>query len=168
MNIDISIDIDASAEGVWRLVADDFTSIQTWSASVITSNPIDVSAIDGAPMGGRYCTFTDDPAGFGARETITEYDEDNLRLAFDVVPVNAPKALPLRENHVVVTLERLGTGQTRMRWLISPDLKPLGYVMYPIVKAALRKSFRGILEELKTYAERGASSAEGMSVGAAA
>ena len=94
MKIDISIEIAASADDVWHLVADDFTSVQSWSESVITSRPLDGDGTNGAPMGGRYCTFTDDPNGFGARELITDYDRANLRLAFDVEPVNAPKAPP--------------------------------------------------------------------------
>ena len=69
MKIEIKKRIARPVEEIWNLVADDFTSIQRWSASVITSTAItDRPSAGDAPIGGRYCTFTDDPDGFGARE----------------------------------------------------------------------------------------------------
>lgn len=162
MNIEVTTDINAPIETVWKLLADDFTSIQTWSESVITSNPLEVTGPSGAPMGGRYCTFTDDPNGFGARETITRYDRNAWTLAFDVEPVNAPKAIPIVRNHVTVTLEQRGANETHLRWTVVPELKSFAYVMYPLVKMGLRKAFKGIIGELKSYAESGRTNAPHM------
>lgn len=159
MKIEVTTDINAPIETVWKLLADDFTSIQTWSESVITSNPLEVNGPSDAPMAGRYCTFTDDPNGFGARETITAYDRETWTLAFDVEPVNAPKAIPIVRNQVTVTLEQRGPSETHLRWIVVPELKPFAYVMYPLVKMGLRKSFKGIIGELKIYAEAGRASA---------
>ena len=153
MKIEAVTQIDRPIEDVWALVADDFTSIQRWSASVFTSDPIEAAEADGsAPVAGRYCTFTEDPKGFGAREVIRKYDKANHRLEFDVVPVNAPAAVPLKQNHVVLTLEALGPSTTRVRWVATPELKAHGYLMYPMVKLGLGKAFRGILKELKEFA----------------
>ncbi len=156
MKIEIVTRIACPIAEVWKLAAEDFTSVQTWSASVVTSKalPNAADAVD-APMGGRYCTFTDDPEGFGAREMITKFDANNHHLEFDVVPVNAPAAIPLKKNRVVLTLTALGPSETELRWVATPELKPHGYVMYPLVKLGLTKSFRGIVAELKSYAERG-------------
>lgn len=160
MNIDITTTIARPIEEVWKLAADDFTSVQQWSASVVTSQALPPApSADGAPMGGRYCTFTDDPEGFGAREEITKYDKANFHLEFDVVPVNAPAAIPLKRNHVVLTLKALGPSQTEVRWVATPELKPHGYLMYPVVKLALTKSFRGILAEMKAHAEQTSAAA---------
>lgn len=159
MKIDLRTKISCPIDELWGLVADDFTAIPRWSESVVTSEQLDsVHAVDGSPMAGRYCTFTDDPDGFAARETITHYDRENYELKFDVVPVNAPKAVPLLRNHVEVTLRALGPSETELRWVVLPDLKPHGYLLYPMVKFGLAKSFRGILAELKQYAERAHSS----------
>ena len=155
MNVQVSNHIQAPIDAIWRLVAEDFTSIQTWSASVVTSKPLEVPHLDGAPSGGRVCTFTDDPDGFAAREAITEYNPASFRLGFDVEPINPPAALPIRRNHVVVELEAVDDGTTRLTWTASPELKPVAYLLYPVVKAAMRKSFQGIIDELKAYAEQG-------------
>ena len=154
MRIEAVIQIDRNIDDVWKLAADDFTSIAQWSTSVFTSDPIEDEAADGdAPMAGRYCTFTEDPKGFAARETIRTYDKANHTLEFDVVPVNAPAALPMKKNRVVMTLTALGPSSTEVRWVATPELKPHGYLMYPMVRLALGKAFRGILKELKDYAE---------------
>ncbi|MEM7157475.1 MAG: SRPBCC family protein [Myxococcota bacterium] len=167
MKVSVSTRINRPIDDVWALVADDFTSIQTWSESVITSNPLaDAPSVDGSPLGGRYCTFTDDPEGFGAREQITKYDKKNYRLEFDVEPVNAPGAIPLRKNQVTLTLTKLGPTETEIEWVASPELKPHGYLMYPMLKVGLAKSFRGILAELKTYAESQDANAQRPHLGA--
>ena len=154
MNIEIVTTIARPIEDVWSVVADDFTSIQTWSASVVTSSPLEgLSTIGGAPMAGRVCTFTDDPEGFGAREQITRYDAANHTLEFDVEPLNAPRALPIRRNHVVVTLRRIDAGTTELTWVSQPTLKPHGFLLYPMLKLGLAKSFRGIVGELKAFLE---------------
>lgn len=155
MKIDIVTTIARPIDEVWTLAADDFTSVQRWSDSVVTSQALPpVASADGAPMGGRYCTFTDDPDGFGARETITKYDKANYHLEFEVVPTNAPAFVPIKRNYVVLTLRALGPNETEVRWVAVPDLKPHGYLLYPMVKLGLAKSFRGILSEMKNYAEQ--------------
>ncbi|MEM6994126.1 MAG: SRPBCC family protein [Myxococcota bacterium] len=168
MKIDVVTQIARPIDEVWALVADDFTSIQRWSASVVTSDVLtDVTPADGSPVSGRYCTFTDDPKGFGAREEITSYDKENHVLKFDVEPMNAPAALPLRKNHVVLTLRALGPSETEVRWVAEPELKAHGYVLYPMLKLGLAKAFRGILGELKKYAEAGEGATEaGLHLGA--
>lgn len=154
MKINVETTIARPIEDIWSLVADDFTSIQRWSESVITSDVLaDTAAVDGAPVAGRYCTFTDDPEGFAAREAITRYDRANFVLEFDVEPVNAPRGLPLIRNHVTITLEALSPSQTKLRWEAEPVLKLHGVLLYPLLKAGMAKSFRGIIEELEAYAE---------------
>ncbi len=160
MKIDLKTQISCPIDELWAQVADDFTAIERWSETVITSQALHPDeSVSGSPMAGRYCTFTDDPDGFAARETITYYDKHDYVLKFDVVPVHAPKAIPIRKNQVEVTLRAHGPGETELRWVVAPDLKPHGYLLYPMVKLGLSKSFRGILDELKEYAERGRSSA---------
>lgn len=149
-----TITIARPIDEVWHLVAEDFTSIARWSESVVTSDPLEPEgALEGATMGGRYCTFTPDPNGFGAKEMITEFDRANFTLRFDVEPVNAPAALPIKANHVTLTLKKVGASQTEVVWIAEPELKFHGYLLYPMLAIGLRKSFQGILEELKTHAE---------------
>jgi len=153
MKITVKTIISRSIDDVWTLVADDFTSIQRWSASVVISEKLARSDVCDAPSGGRYCTFTDDPQGFGARETITRYDRTAYRLEFEVVPMNAPAALPLKRNYVTISLERLSNGDTELTWVAEPELKVHGYLLYPVLRLGIAKSFGKILSELKAYAE---------------
>ena len=154
MEVQAQIRIQRSIDDVWTLFADEFTQIATWSESVVESVPLADSAVaTDAPLAGRVCQFTDDPNGFKARETITAYDKANHRLEFDVVPIDAPAALPLRKNVVTVTLWPISETETELRWVATPELKPHGYLLYPAVKAGMTKAFRGLLEEFKRYAE---------------
>jgi hypothetical protein len=156
MQIEVTTQIARPIDEVWNLVAVDFTSIARWSASVFTS---EVAAAPGAglnaPVGARYCTFSDDPNGFGALETVRKYDYANYQFEFDVEPKNAPAALPIKHNYVAVSLRSLGPSQCEVTWQVTPTLKLHGRLLSPLLKAGLRKSFQGILDELKAYAERG-------------
>jgi hypothetical protein len=154
MNINVTTRIARPIDDLWALVADDFTGIANWTKSVVSAVELtDAPVAEGAPSAGRLCRFTDDPAGFGAREAITSYDKANWRLEFDFEPVNAPMWPPVKRNHVVITLSELGPKETELRWEASPELKPHGYVLYPVLKMALTKAFRDLLKELKVHAE---------------
>lgn len=159
MQVTTAIEIARPIDEVWSLVADRFTEIQSWAASVIVSRPLEEAPATDAPMAGRFCQFTDDPNGFSARETITGYDRDNYRLDFEVVPVNAPKALPLKKNNVTITLRQVSPSQTEVRWTAVAELKAHGYLLYPMLKIGVTKQFHGLLEELKAYAEASDASA---------
>jgi hypothetical protein len=156
MEIQVKTRIQRNIDDVWTQFADEFTQIAVWSDSVVESVPLSGDGAGGAPMAGRVCSFTDDPNGFKARETILAYDRDAHTLVFDVVPIDAPAALPLRKNVVTVTLTETGSGETELVWTAVPELKAHGYLLYPAVKAGMTKAFRNIVAEFKAYAEGGA------------
>ncbi len=154
MNIATSIRIERPIDQVWKIVADDFAEVQQWIGSVRKSTALtDTPKPDGAPVAGRFCVLSDKPDGLCARETITGYDNRAWKLDFEVVPVNGGALFPVKSNRVSVSLTRAGSGATDVTWTAVPDLKPHGYVMYPMLKMGLGKAFGGILQDLKTFAE---------------
>lgn len=156
MNIEVTTQIHVPIADLWRLVADDFTGIQHWASSVVSAVPLtDVESSEDAPVAGRFCAFTPDPDGFGAREVITSYDRADYHLEFDFEPVNAPRALPVRKNQVHIDLRPVDAGTTELRWTATPELKAHGYALYPLLKVGLTRAFKGLVQELKDHAEAG-------------
>ena len=97
MKVEIVTTIARDVDTTWTRIADEFTSIEIWFDGVITSTPL-AQRSEFGPLGGRVCTFTDDPNGPGAVEPITVYDRENHRLAFDVHD-------ELSRQHALVRLE---------------------------------------------------------------
>lgn len=158
MDIHVTTRIARNIDDVWRLLADDFTAVQFWADSVVSAVPLEgIEPVGESPSAGRYCTFTDDPDGFAAREEITHYDKSNHVLRFDFEPVNAPGALPVKANHVEIQLEAVSPNETKLTWKSSPDLKAHGYLLYPMLKMGLSKSFLGLVDDFKAFAEAEAS-----------
>lgn len=153
MNIALTTHIDAPAHLVWTVLADEFVQVSSWLTSVVDSYALpDAAPIAGAPIAGRVCQFTEDPNGLQAHETITYWSEDELRLDMDVVVKNAPPALPISRNLAQFQLFEVDGG-TEVRFSAEPSLKPLGYVLYPVLKRGLSKQFGGLLAQLKTHVE---------------
>jgi hypothetical protein len=154
MNVQSTVRVDAPIHTVWGFLAEDFTGIAHWASQVVSARPLDdAPVLPGARVAGRYCAFTDDPDGFGAREQITGFDPENHTLNFDFEPVNGPRALPVLRNHVEVVLRSLPGGMTEVVWTASPELTWFGVLLTPVLKLGLRKSFDGLLRELKTHIE---------------
>ncbi len=150
MKIDVTTTVARSVQEVWAAVADDFTAIHRWSDGVFTSDALtDINGTTEAPIAGRYCTFTEDPKGLAAREIIRHYDKTNHRLEFEVLPNRSSASQPLTRNYVTITLAANGPSETQMRWVSTPSVNMVGYLMYPLIQLGLTKTFRGILKELK-------------------
>jgi|GEM_PF-644237 len=159
MHIDLSTRIARPIDVVWTRVADEFARIEEWLPSVVTSTPLEANQVPAgldldAPVAGRMCTFTDRDDGLAAFEPITEYNKAEYRLRFDAVPQNAPALLPVSVNHVTMQLVEVGPNETELQLHASPELKPHGYLMYPLVKSALTKTFGGLLDGQKEWVER--------------
>lgn len=155
MLVETSIRIQRPADAVWGIVADDFAGIQNWFEDVVRSYELpDAPRPGDSPSAGRVCEFTDRPDGLQAREQITSYDRDTRKLSFEVVPVNAPAALPLKKNLIDLEVREVGPNESEVIWQSSPQLKAYGYLMYPMLKMGLNKTFSDLLTQLKAHAER--------------
>ncbi|MGB1037090.1 MAG: SRPBCC family protein [Bacteroidia bacterium] len=156
MNIIKTIEIEKQASDVWSILSEDFDKVYQWMAPVYRSYKIPgEEAIEGAAMAGRICEFTSKPGGFHAEERITAIDQEKMSLNIEVLPKNAPTALPLKKNILVLTVESLGEGKSKVTWSTFPELKGIGVWLSPLVKKGLSKSFGEVLEELKYFVETG-------------
>ncbi|NKB54655.1 MAG: hypothetical protein GKR97_21060 [Rhizobiaceae bacterium] len=97
INRDATIEISASAEKLWNILADDFTEVSKWVDSVISSgpNPAAPNGLNGSRHGGRVCEVQ----GIGKTEEIlTAYDAENRSLSYSVEAANFPGFLEKIEN----------------------------------------------------------------------
>ena len=154
MQLDIQQRINRSADDVWTVLADEFTQISQWFDGVVRSYELEEGTpIDGCPINGRVCEFKDDPNGFRAIERITHYDRDNKTLTIEVTPQNGPAVLPMRSNVATFTVTPAGADTADVTLTASPELKPHGYVMYPMVRMGMKKAFGDMLKSLKKHVE---------------
>ncbi len=154
MNVSKSITINQPIDLVWKILAEDFDQAHLWMGFVKRSYELDAKPqTSTAPVAGRVCEFKDDPKALYAEEVITEYNKKDHYIVFDVVPKNAPGLLPLKKNVVKATLVDLGDNQTKVLWVSTPELKPMGKILSPLLKMGLGKAFTDILKDLKKYCE---------------
>jgi len=153
MNIEIAHTVNAPINTVWTVLAEEFTQIATWLDAVVRAYEIpNLRPIEGAPVGGRICEFSDKEDGMAAREEIIVYDEANHHLAIEVEVLNAPAVFPVKKNVAHFYLSEAGD-KTAVRLEVSPELKAHGFVMYPVLKMGLAKQFRGLLTKMGAHAE---------------
>ncbi|WP_281557351.1 SRPBCC family protein [Thalassomonas sp. RHCl1] len=154
MKITKKVLIERHPEDVWQTVAEQFDQAHKWMGIVENSYKVQgQSAVDGAPMAGRVCEFTNDPNGLKAEEKILNFSAEQMHFDFDVVPVNAPKLFPVKRNVVTMSVRKTSNSQSEVTWLSHIELSLFGYVFYPLLKRGLSKSFAGIMEDLKRYLE---------------
>ncbi|MBQ4834800.1 MULTISPECIES: SRPBCC family protein [Pseudoalteromonas] len=154
MNIATAIEINLDKDSVWKLLAEDFTSIQLWFPAVKKSYALKAhTQLEGASCAGRVCELSDKPNGLKAEETITNYDSANGTLSMKVEVKNAPKIFPVRSNDVTFTLTAVSTDRTLLSFQATPTLKAHGYLLYPLLKLGLTKSFKDLNKAFKAHCE---------------
>ena len=144
------ITVDTPVDDIWKILVDDFAKSGLWMTQVKHSYEADNEVSEG--LASRICELSVDPNGLSAHESITALDRENGILEFEVVPRGDSK-LPVTKNLVRVTMTPEGENQTRVVWESSPELKPIGKVLMPLIKFGITRSFAQVLEELKYYAE---------------
>ncbi len=154
MKITKSIIVNQPSELVWKVVAEEFDQAHLWMGPVKKSYAFDEGRNNtSAPVAGRVCELGNGPKGLKAEEVITQYNEKEQYLVFDVVPKNAPALLPLNKNTVKMSVVSLGKNQSKVLWESTPDLKVMGKILSPVLKIGLGKAFSDILKDLKKYCE---------------
>ena len=156
MRTENKIIIKKPVQEVWSVLGDNFEKAGEWMAIVNNSYSLPGEPeFEEASVQGRTCEFGSGPEGFKAKEFITQYDPKNYRLGIKVIPINAPKALPLKENEVDIRLLPKGSDETEVIWVTNPIMNLAGKMLSPLLKVGIQKSFGEILEELKVYVETG-------------
>lgn len=143
-----NIEIAASADRVWEVVAHEFDRVGVWSSAVAASSAnLEAAIPDGAVVGGRVCATP----GFGdLKETFTQYSEENKQFTF--VVTGMPSFITLAQNTVRVR----PTGQDRadVSLHIQMETNAVGKVMGPMFAIKLKSTLNTFLDELKDYIER--------------
>ncbi|NKF51288.1 SRPBCC family protein [Shewanella sp. WXL01] len=154
MKITSKVTINKSATEMWKLIAHDFDKAYLWMAPIPFSKAIAPGGSKlGAPMVGRMCDLTEKPNGPQVKEVITHYSESARTLSFDVLPINNPAIIPIKQNHVAMSVREISPTQCEVSWTASPQLKWFAYPMYPLLRLMFPKVFAKLLRGLKDYAE---------------
>ena len=87
------------------------------------------------------------------KERITEYDDNNRTLAFDVIE-GMPGFVTYTNNRTVITDS--GQGRSEAELHITMHMKPfMGWLMGGLLKKNLGNLIDSALDDLKVYAETG-------------
>lgn len=154
MKIKQTITINKPANEIWHLIAHRFDQAHLWMDPIPHS--FSIGSNDnayGAPMEGRICHLSENPHGAKAKEIITQYDELNKILTFEVTSINVPAIIPLKKNVVQISVKSVSSTQSEVTWIARPQLKTPAYLIYPLLRLALPSAFSKLLKGLKTYAE---------------
>lgn len=149
-----NMQIDATADRVWEVVAHEFDRVGSWSSAVASSGPnLDAAVPEGAHVGGRVCATP----GFGdLKETFTSYSEENKQFTF--VVSGMPSFITLAQN--TVRVRPTGSDSADVSLHIQMETNAVGLLMGPVFAIKLKATLNTFLEELKAYIEEGEVSAK--------
>lgn len=148
------ISINASADRVWDVFAHDFDNAYKWMASIPKSFGKDNGQhYEGCSSTGRVCELDSNPNGMKAQESFLAYNEECKSCTVLIEFLNTPFGFPLVKNVAEFSLVEQGKSQSVVTFSITSTLKPLAFMIYPLIKFGFGFLFQQILEELKFYVE---------------
>ncbi|MFD2166095.1 SRPBCC family protein [Thalassotalea euphylliae] len=154
MQVTKKVIIEKSAEQVWHLIAHQFDKAHLWMGPIPNSTALgEGQSKAGAPMEGRICDLSDNPNGAKVKEIITHFSEQDKSLTFDVLPVNNPAIVPIKQNNVHMQVKSIGKQKSEVTWVASPQLKWFAFPFYPLLRLIFPVAFGKLLQGLKQYAE---------------
>ena len=116
-----SIEVNVSADELWKIVGPGFANAGIWSTAVDHSAGHGESQFDGASCDTRSCDLS--AKGFSSvNEKITEYDAPNRTMAFDVIE-GMPSFVTYTNNRTVITAIDENHCQAKLQ--ITVRMKPL-------------------------------------------
>ena len=150
-----SVVVNVSAADLWKIVGPGFADAGKWSTAVDHSTGHGEGKFDGAVCDTRSCDLS--AKGFSSlNEKITEYDEANQVMAFDVIE-GMPGFVTYTNNRTSIT--EIGEEQSSAELQITVHMKPfLGALLGGMFKKNLSSLIDSALDDLKVYAETGVPS----------
>ena len=147
-----SVTVSVSADDLWRIVGPGFAEAGKWSTAVDHSVGHGEGKFDGATCDTRSCDLS--ARGFSSvNERITEYDQENKTLAFDIFE-GMPGFVTYTNNRTVIT--DLGQGRCKAELQIAMHMKlQMGTLLGGILKKNLSHLIDSALDDLKVFAETG-------------
>ena len=156
MRIAKSIEIEAPAERVWRIIGEEFDRVGEWATPVPHSAAAARQPINAdAPVAGRTCETS--VAGFPSlNETLTAYDDAQRTLAFEIV-----EGMPgfVSEARNEWRIDELGPNRTQVTLDGRIETRGVGRIMAPIMRFQLNRAIDQTVEDLQVYAATGEVSA---------
>ena len=151
-----TLKVIASADRVWEIFAHGFNQAHKWMASVPHSYAqTNGESFDGAHSDGRVCELSPDQNGMKASEKFLAYNEDNKTATVQIDFVNAPFFFPVKFNTLDFSLREIDDDQSEMTWKFRSNIKPLGLLLWPLLRIGFGKFVGEIMEELQFYVENG-------------
>jgi hypothetical protein len=150
------ITIDAAGDKIWDVFAHDFDNADKWMASIPNSFGQDNGEkYPDCSSAGRVCELGSGPDGMQAKESFLAYSEENRTCTVLIEFLNTPFGFPLVQNVAEFSLVEQGKNQSVVSFSITSTLKPLAFIIYPVIKFGFGFFINQILEELKFYVENG-------------
>ena len=151
-----TVTVNASAEKVWEVFAHGFNDAHKWMASVPHSYAqTNGESFDGAHSQGRVCELNPNQKGIKASEKFLVYNEENKTATVQIDFVNTPFFFPVKFNTVEFSLLKMGEDQSKMTWKFRSNIKPLGFILWPLLRLGFGKFIQDIMEELQFYVANG-------------
>ena len=148
--------VNASADKVWEVFAHGFNDAHKWMASVPHSYAqTNGKSFDGAHSDGRVCELSSDQKGMKASEKFLAYDEHNKTATVQIDFVNTPFFFPVKFNVLDFSIRNIGDDRSEMKWNFRSNIKPLGLLLWPLLRIGFGKFIGDIMEELRFYVENG-------------
>jgi len=147
-----SVEVNVSADDLWQIIGPGFADAGKWSTAVDHSAGHGEGKFDGASCDTRSCDLS--AKGFSSvNERITEYDNSNRTLAFEVFE-GMPGFVTNTNNRTVIT--ELGQGRSQAELQITMHMKPfMGWLLGGMLKKNLNNLIDSALDDLKVFAETG-------------
>ncbi len=146
--------VKASADKVWGIFAHEFNDAYKWMASVPQSYAqTNGESFEGAHSDGRVCELSPDQKGIRVSEKFLAYDEKNKTAIVQIDFVNTPFFFPVKFNTLDFALRETGDDQSEMTWKFRSNIKPLGLLLWPLLRIGFGKFVGNIMEELQFYVE---------------
>lgn len=149
------ITVKAAADHAWKIIGEEFVSVDKWMEAISRADAIPGAALSGAPAKGRTSHLRGKFAHVYQSEVITAYSDAARTISTEVTINNLPRMVPMKGYNATIVVKETGpescsityTGEARAKWFGRP------------MKNALTKSMdagylRG-LEELAHYIETG-------------
>ena len=151
-----TITIDTAGDKIWNVFAHDFDNAYKWMASVPKSVGKDNGKkFEGSSSAGRVCDLDGNPKGVKATESFLAYDEEKKTCKVLIEFLNTPFGFPLVQNVAEFSINEQSGTQSVVTFSVTSTLKPLAFIIYPIIKYGFAFFVKQIVEELKFYVENG-------------
>ena len=148
--------VNADADKVWVIFAHGFNDAYKWMASVNHSfAKNNGESFEGCQSDGRVCELSSDGKGIKASEQFLAYSEENKTATVRIDFLNTPFFFPDKFNTLEFSLKNIDGGKSEMTWKFRSDIKPLGFILWPLLRIGFGKFIGDIMEELKFYVETG-------------